>query len=116
MMIVPSCGASAKLIRWSPIMNTRTEKQMVVPYFMVRSAPKFIEFAKAVFDAELMSSQKGENGEDVLHAEMEIGGSRIFVADSGHCGGSYVSPSSPQGTCTTTDGGKPIQMFVYVQS
>ncbi len=96
-------------------MNTKTERQTVVPYFMVKNAPKFIGFVQAVFDAELVSTKTRENSEDVIHAEIQIAGNRIFLADSGYCGGAWISPSS-SGECRTTDGGKPIQMFVYVES
>jgi len=83
---------------------------------MVRNAAEFIGFAKAVFNAELVARTTRENSEDVIHAEMKIAGRRIFLADSGQCGGAWISPSSADGTCRTTDGGKPIQMFVYVES
>ena len=89
---------------------------MVVPYFMVKNAPKFIGFAKAVFNAELVACNTREHSEDVIHAEIAIAGNRIFVADSGYCGGDWISPSSAGGACRTTDGAKPIQMFVYVES
>jgi uncharacterized glyoxalase superfamily protein PhnB len=96
-------------------MNTKTFKQIVVPYFMVGNAPQFISFARAVFNAELISSQTRENSEDVIHAEIEIAGNRIFVADSGFCGGAWTSPSSRTGACSApSDGAKPIQMFVCV--
>ena len=88
---------------------------------MVRNAQKFIGFARAVFDAQLIATQTRENSEDVIHAEIVIGGSRIFLADSGYCGGAWISPSSGgDGTCSetasTANGGKAIQMFVYVES
>jgi PhnB protein len=97
-------------------MITKTKQQTVVPYFMVRNAPAFIRFAKEVFGAELISSQTREQSEDVIHAEIEIGAARIFVADSGYCDGEWISPSSlAEGKCSRmSDGAKPIQMFVYV--
>jgi uncharacterized glyoxalase superfamily protein PhnB len=97
-------------------MNTKTNQQIIVPYFMVKNASTFIGFAKAVFNAELVARKTRENSEDVIHAEIQIAGNRIFFADSGYCGGTWISPSSGDGTCRTTDGGKPIQMFVYVES
>jgi uncharacterized glyoxalase superfamily protein PhnB len=109
-------GASGYIDPQHAIMNTKTEHQVVVPYFMVKSAPKFIGFARAVFNAELVESKTGENDEDIIHAEIKIGGSRIFVADSGQCGGVWISPGSPEGTCSTSDGGKPIQMFAHVKN
>ncbi|MCI0536954.1 MAG: hypothetical protein L0Z50_17200 [Verrucomicrobiales bacterium] len=97
-------------------MNAKAEHQIIVPYFMVRNAGKFIDFAKAVFSAELISRQTRENSEDVIHAEITIAGNRLFLANSGQCGGQWISPSSPEGTCASTSGGKPIQMYIYVQS
>jgi uncharacterized glyoxalase superfamily protein PhnB len=99
-------------------MTPRTQEQSVVPYFMVRNAPEFIRFAQDVFDGELIETKTAENSRDVIHAEIEIGGSRIFVADSGQCGGEWISPaSSADGACRrTSDGAKPIQMFVQVES
>jgi PhnB protein len=97
-------------------MNTKTKQQVVVPYFMVKNAAQFIGFAKAVFDAELVDRKTRENSDDVIHAEIEISGNRIFLADSGQCGEVWISPSSPASTYSTGDGLKPIQMFVYVES
>jgi PhnB protein len=95
---------------------TNMKTQVVVPYFMVRNAPDFINFARNVFQAELVSSQTRENSEDVIHAEIAISGNRIFLADSGQCGGNWISPSSAEGSCAKTDGGKSIQIFLYVES
>jgi PhnB protein len=85
---------------------------------MVRNAPEFIRFTRDVFGAELIDTRRRENSEDVIHAEIAIGGDRIYVADSGYCGGEWISPSSAvEGACgRTSDGSKPIQMFVCVES
>jgi len=98
-------------------MPDNMNQQMVVPYFMVSSAPQFIRFAGEVFGAALIDTKTRENSQDVIHAELTIGGNRIFVADSGECGGEWISPSSSaDGACRrTSDGAKPIQMFVYVK-
>lgn len=86
-----------------------------MPYFMVNNFRQFMGFTEATFEAKLVSCQTREDSNDVIHAEIEILGSRIFVADSGFCGGSWISPTSGEGAnCRSTDGGKPIQMFVQV--
>jgi uncharacterized glyoxalase superfamily protein PhnB len=98
-------------------MHTKTDLPIVMPYFMVGNAGKFIDFLKAVFNAELVSRQTRENTEDVIHAEVMFKANRILVADSGLCGGEWISPSSSEGACATSEGGgKPIQMFVLVES
>jgi uncharacterized glyoxalase superfamily protein PhnB len=98
-------------------MHAKTELPILMPYFMVGNAGKFIDFLKAVFNAELASCQTRENSEDVIHAEMKFNGNRILLADSGLCGGEWISPSSTGGTCATSEGGgKPIQMFVEVEN
>lgn len=99
-------------------MNAKAQEQIVVPYFMVRNAPEFIRFTEDVFDGKLIETKTAENGQDVIHAEIEISGSRIFVADSGYCGGEWISPaSSADAACRrTNDGAKPIQMFIRVKS
>lgn len=97
-------------------MNTETKQQAIVHYFMVRNAGVFIDFVRKVFDAKLVAKHTREASEDVIHAELDIAGQLIFVADSGQCGGVWISPSSPEGSCSKNDGGKPIQMFAYVES
>src|SRR5688572_11053847 len=98
-------------------MLTKTDLPTVMPYFMVGNAGKFIDFLKAVFNAELVSRQTRENSEDVIHAEIKVNANRILVADSGFCGGEWITPSSTEGTCATSEGGgKPIQMFVEVEN
>jgi uncharacterized glyoxalase superfamily protein PhnB len=97
-------------------MEPGSNYQALVPYFMVQSAPKFFAFAKAVFNAELIHCKTRDNSEDVIHAEMNLAGIRIYVADSGFCGGEWISASSGGGACRSTDGGKPIQMFLHVEN
>lgn len=63
--------------------------QTIVPYFMVLSAPQFIDFTKKVFHAEVVNVEKLEGTEGVIHAEMKIGESTIYYADTsydGSCG------------------------------
>ena len=91
-------------------MSNSQARQTVVPYFMVLSAPKFIDFTKNVFSAEIGTVTKLEGTEGVIHAEMKIGDSIIYFADTsfdGSCG---------PGVCgdLKNDGLVPIQMFIYV--
>lgn len=86
--------------------------QTVVPYFMVLSAPQFIDFTRKVFSSEVGSVHKLEGTEGVVHAEMKIGRSTIYFADT-----SYDGSCGP-GVCgdLKEDGLVPIQMFIYVEN
>ncbi|WP_096186430.1 VOC family protein [Evansella halocellulosilytica] len=91
-------------------MKNLHEDQSIVPYFMVLNAPKFIHFTRKAFQAELGTVEKLEGTEGVIHAEMKIGGSTIYFADTsadGSCG---------PGVCgdLNNDGLVPIQMYIYV--
>ncbi|MGH9820607.1 MAG: VOC family protein [Pyrinomonadaceae bacterium] len=54
--------------------------QAVMPYLMVTDAAKFIEFTKAVFDAEV-TYQRERDGE-IGHCEINIGGSTIMFSNA----------------------------------
>jgi len=86
--------------------------QTIVPYFMVLNASKFMEFTKKVFQAEVLRIDKLEGTEGVVHAEMKIGNSIIYFADTsadGSCG---------PGVCgeLNTNGLVPIQMYIHVEN
>lgn len=91
-------------------MTNSQAKQTVVPYFMVLSAPKFIDFTKNVFSAEIGTVTKLEGTEGVIHAEMKIGDSIIYFADTSFDG----SWSPGVGGDLKNDDLFLIQMFVYV--
>lgn len=93
-------------------MNNQQVGQTIVPYFMVLNATQFIEFTKKVFQAEVVRIDKLEGTEGVIHAEMKIGNSTIYFADTsadGSCG---------PGVCgdLNNDGLVPIQMYVFVEN
>ena len=92
-------------------MENPQTNQTLVPYFMVLSAPQFIDFTKNVFSAEVGTVTKLEGTEGVIHAEMKIGESIIYFADT-----SYDGSCGP-GICgeLKSDGLVPIQMFIYVE-
>lgn len=93
-------------------MNIPITHQTLMPYCMVISAARFIEFTTQVFDAELLTVHKKDaDSEAVIHAEMRIGDSTLFFADS-----------SPDGACDENcrkapmDGPRPIQLYIYVEN
>jgi PhnB protein len=88
------------------------QNQTIVPYFMVLNGSQFIDFTKKVFQAEVVKIDKLEGTEGIIHAEMKIGNSTIYFADTsadGSCG---------PGICGElhTDGLIPIQMYIYVEN
>lgn len=65
----------------------------ITPYLIVRGAGEAIEFYKRAFGAkELM--RLGAPGEKVGHAELQIGDSRIMMADE-HADMNVFAPQSP---------------------
>lgn len=65
-------------------MNLPKGHQVIMPYLMVKGALKFIDFVKAVFNAELTTSMHKlrEDTKTVLHSEVTIGGSTIMFTDA----------------------------------
>lgn len=93
-------------------MQNQQRNQTIVPYFMVLNAQQFMEFTKKVFQAEVVKIEKLEGTEGVVHAEMKIGNSTIYFADTsadGSCG---------PGVCgeLKNDGLVPIQMYIHVEN
>ncbi|MBX2925827.1 MAG: hypothetical protein KF746_26770 [Chitinophagaceae bacterium] len=56
--------------------------QAVMPYLIVKTARKFIDFTEAVFGARVIHTEKGEDGTTIKHAEVQIEGSTIMFADA----------------------------------
>ncbi|WP_419392731.1 VOC family protein [Cytobacillus praedii] len=93
-------------------MQNQQLNQTIVPYFMVLNGSQFIDFTKKVFQAEVVKIDKLEGTEGIIHAEMKIGNSTIYFADTsadGSCG---------PGICgeLKTDGLIPIQMYIHVEN
>ncbi|HWZ81937.1 MAG TPA: VOC family protein [Terriglobales bacterium] len=78
----------------------------VTPYLVIKGASEAIEYYKDVFGATVVVRMDGPDGK-VGHAELQIGDSRIMLADE--------NPSMGQGhTSATTVGGSPVSLYVYV--
>lgn len=93
-------------------MSGQQRNQTVIPYFMILSAPRFMEFTEKVFQAEVIKIDKLEGGEGVVHGEMKIGNSIIYFADTS------ADQSCGPGICgeLNTDGLVPIQMYIHVEN
>ncbi len=55
--------------------------QAIIPYLLLKEAKHFIEFARIVFDANILECRERDTGQ-VMHAELMISGSMIMVADA----------------------------------
>ena len=62
-------------------MNIPDGHQAVMPYLMMEDAAAFIEFTKAVFNADLTHHSMRED-DLVGHCEIQIGGSTIMFSNS----------------------------------
>ena len=78
----------------------------VTPYLSVKNAEKAIEFYKKAFGARELGRIKMPDG-SVAHAELEIGTSRIMLAEENEQWGNR-SPSSL--------GGSPVSLCLYVEN
>jgi len=78
----------------------------ITPHLTVRDGAKLIEFYKRAFGAKEIRRSVTPDGKSLLHAELQIGDSRLFLNDEfpemGAC--------SPLGT-----NGKPVQIHLYVE-
>jgi PhnB protein len=76
----------------------------VTPYLVVKGAARAIDFYKKAFGATEVMRFPGPN-DTVMHAEIQIGDSRIMLADEG-VQGEYRSPQAI--------GGSPVSLMIYV--
>ena len=77
----------------------------VTPYLIIKGAAAAIEFYKKVFGAKELFRMPGPGGK-VGHAELQIGDSRIMLADE-HPEMGAKSPAS--------FGGSPVGLMLYVE-
>jgi PhnB protein len=77
----------------------------ITPYLVVKDASQAIDFYKRAFGAKEMDRMSAPDGKRVMHAEIQIGDSRLMLSDEFPGAGS----TSPQ-----TLGGTTCQIFLYV--
>jgi uncharacterized glyoxalase superfamily protein PhnB len=78
----------------------------VTPHLVVRGAAQAIEFYKKAFGAKELRRSPGPDGKSIMHAEMQIGDSRVFLNDEFPAMGAL----SPQGL-----NGTPVTIHLYVE-
>lgn len=76
----------------------------VTPYLIIKGAAQAIEYYKKVFGATVVVRMDGPEGR-VGHAELQIGDSRIMLADE--------NPSMGA-TSATTIGNSPVSLYLYL--
>ncbi|UCG32865.1 MAG: VOC family protein [Phycisphaerales bacterium] len=70
----------------------------ITPHMVVRNAEQAIAFYKKAFGAEEVYSMPGPCGEGVMHAELQIGDSRLMMCGEWPGMEHLVSPESLNGT------------------
>jgi len=53
----------------------------ITPFLTVRAADRAIDFYRRAFGAEELGRMTGHDGKTVMHAELKIGDSRLFLCD-----------------------------------
>jgi PhnB protein len=84
----------------SPVQRVPQGFHTVTPHLVVRGAAEAIEFYKKAFGARELSRSPGPDGKSLMHAEIQIGDSRIFLNDEFPEMGA-VSPLGLKGTAVT---------------
>jgi PhnB protein len=78
----------------------------ITPHLIVKGANEAIKFYEKAFKARETSRVTGPDGKSVLHAEIVIGDSRLFLADE-------VPGMGCLGPLST--GGSPVTLHLYVE-
>ncbi|MEO3430580.1 VOC family protein [Pelagibius sp. CAU 1746] len=82
-----------------------TDIEAVIPHIVVDDAAAALEFYRKALGAEEVMRVPADDGKRLLHSEMKLGGSRVFVRDAfpEHCGsgGKDGSPKTFGGTAVT---------------
>jgi PhnB protein len=76
----------------------------VTPYLVIKGAAQAIDYYKKVFGATVVVRMDGPDGR-VGHAELQIGDSRIMLADENPKMGA---------TSATTIGNSPVSLYLYI--
>ena len=78
----------------------------ITPYLVIKGAAQAIEYYKKVFGATELFRMAGPDGK-VGHAELQIGNSRIMLADE--------NPNMGEGHASaSTIGASPVSLYLYI--
>jgi len=90
----------------SPVHHIPEGYNSLTPYLVIKDAAKAIDYYKKVFGATEVVRMPGPDGK-VGHAELQIGNSRLMLADE--------NPSMGQGHASaTTLGSSPVSLYLYL--
>ena len=78
----------------------------VTAALVVRDGKKAIEFYKTAFGAKLLSVMNGPDGQSVMHAELKIGDTQMYLGDENP----DMGARSPQAL-----GGSPVSLNIYTE-
>jgi len=78
----------------------------LTPHLVVKGASKAIEFYKKAFGAQEIGRMSGPDGKSILHADLKIGDSHVFLVDE-----------MPEMGCRGPEstGGTPVTIHMYVE-
>src|SRR5215510_3579476 len=78
----------------------------LTPHLVVKGASKAIEFYKKAFGAQELGRLSGPDGKSIMHADLKIGDSHVFLVDE-----------FPQMGCRGPEGtaGTPVTIHMYVE-
>ena len=77
----------------------------LTPHLVVKGATKAIEFYKKAFGAKEMKRMSGPDGESIIHADLQIGDSRLLLVDE-------FPEMNARGPLTI--GGSPVSIHMFV--
>ncbi|MBC8108945.1 MAG: VOC family protein [Anaerolineae bacterium] len=79
------------------------EPQSLVPHLVVSDGAAAIDFYKRAFGAEEIMRMPSEDGKKLMHAQVQIGESTLYLCDDfpEYCGGKSRTPQSLGGTPVT---------------
>jgi PhnB protein len=90
----------------APVKRVPEGLHTVTPHLTVREGAKLIEFYKQAFGAKELRRSVAPDGKALLHAEIQIGDSRVFLNDE----------FPGMGACAPQGGnGAPVHMHLYVE-
>ena len=78
----------------------------VTPCLMVRGADRALEFYRKAFGAEVLDRLTGPDGKSVIHAQIKVGDSFIFLGDE---------VPGMEGGAPEKYGGSPASLHLYVE-
>ncbi len=81
----------------------------VIPHLIVDDANKALEFYKQAFGAEVVSKAPAPDGKRLMHAELKVGNSRIYLNDD------FPEYSGGKSRTPTALGGSPVILHRYVE-